>query len=726
MSKFDDIIRARKKQNDEKFISGMVNLTNMAMGKNIKDAMSNRDSSEAAMTQILNSFGIKGDGRRLPGGIIDPDEIMEYMLRPYGIMRRPVKLDSRWYKDADGTLLTTLRDSGKMVVIHRSKSKGFCYLNPETNKEVSVNRRNAHLFDDEGIEFYKSFPIQKLTVRDYLFAGFQYMRVKDIVLIVVSMLLTAVMGALVPVASRFIFKDLLPVNQLQMLYYSVAFILCSVIGKYLIEIFENTLMAQMNQRVSFLLYTAGMMRTLTMDSTFFSEFSAGELMFRVRCFKDDWKCVMDIVFKGLAALIFQIVFIVEIAMVTPVLSVLAIIILIAAILITINAILIKAKILDRQFQISAKNTQTTYSMFNSMRKIRLCGAEERMFEKWAAGYATETQILYDPPVFLKVCEPILSALSLFGMVEFFILASNSNLASADYFAFASAFGMAFGAVLSVFSISDSFAQLMPGLKMIQPILSTIPEISPKKNVVSSLSGSINLVNVSFRYNEDMPYVIKDLSLEINPGDYVAICGTTGCGKSTLLRLLLGIETPSSGEIYYDNRNISEIDIKSLRQNIGTVLQNGQLIAGSILDNILFGTEKKSLEIAWEAAEIAGIADDIRALPMQMQTYLAEGNGGISGGQKQRILIARAIASKPEILIFDEATSALDNVSQKKISSALDSFNCTRIVVAHRLSTIQNCNRILVMDNGNIVENGTYDELLAMNGIFADLVKRQQV
>ena len=207
---------------------------------------------------------------------------------------------------------------------------------------------------------------------------------------------------------------------------------------------------------------------------------------------------------------------------------------------------------------------------------------------------------------------------------------------------------------------------------------------------------------------------------------MAIVGKTGCGKSTLLRLLLGFEMPSKGAVYYDGKDTSTIDMASLRRKIGTVTQNGSLFQGDIYSNIVITDPSLPMDAAWEAAEIAGIADDIREMPMGMNTMISEGQGGISGGQKQRLMIARAVAPKPKILLLDEATSALDNITQKKVSDSLDKLKCTRVVIAHRLSTIKNCDRIIVLDEGKIVEDGKYQQLMEKNGFFAQLVRRQQV
>ena len=238
----------------------------------------------------------------------------------------------------------------------------------------------------------------------------------------------------------------------------------------------------------------------------------------------------------------------------------------------------------------------------------------------------------------------------------------------------------------------------------------MPEIAEGKQVLTSLRGNIELSNVSFEYYHNAK-VLDNLSIKIRAGQYVAIVGATGAGKTTLMRIMLGFEIPDRGAVYIDGNDLNTIDMKSYRSRVGVVMQDGKLFQGDILSNILISAPWLTEEDAWEAAEIAGIADDIRRMPMGMKTVITEGSGGISGGQRQRIMIARAIAPKPKVLMLDEATSALDNLSQKKISEALDEMKCTRIVIAHRLSTIRNCQRILVLKDGKIVEDGTYQDII---------------
>jgi len=329
-------------------------------------------------------------------------------------------------------------------------------------------------------------------------------------------------------------------------------------------------------------------------------------------------------------------------------------------------------------------------------------------------------------MFLRANGAFSSIISLTGALVMYFMSVQSGVSVADYYAFNTAYGMVSGAFMSLAGIATTIAQFKPILEMAKPIMDAVPEVSEGKLVIDRLSGGIELNNVSFRYNENMPLVVDNLSLKIRPGQYVAIVGATGCGKSTLMRIMLGFEKPGKGAVYYDGKDLSGIDLKSLRRKIGVVMQNGKLFQGDIFSNITISAPQLSMDEAWEAAEMAGIAEDIRRMPMGMHTIISEGSGGVSGGQRQRLMIARAIAPKPKILMFDEATSALDNLTQKIVSDSLDKLKCTRIVIAHRLSTIRQCDRIIYLEKGQIVEDGTYDELIAKNGKFAELVERQRL
>lgn len=280
--------------------------------------------------------------------------------------------------------------------------------------------------------------------------------------------------------------------------------------------------------------------------------------------------------------------------------------------------------------------------------------------------------------------------------------------------------------MQIADITSQVASLRPAVEMLKPILEEAPENSGYKKRVERLGGDIELNRVKFRYNEDMPYVLNDLELHIRAGEYIGIVGSSGCGKSTLMRVLLGFEKPQSGSVFYDMQDIEGLELRSVRRRIGVVLQNGKLFSGDIYSNIVICAPWLSVDDAWKAAERAGFAEDIRKMPMGMFTMISEGGGGLSGGQQQRLLIARALVSEPDILMFDEATSALDNITQAMVVNTLENMDCTRIVIAHRLSTIKNCSRIIYLDKGRVVEQGTFEELMELGGKFAELASRQIV
>jgi ABC-type bacteriocin/lantibiotic exporter with double-glycine peptidase domain len=380
------------------------------------------------------------------------------------------------------------------------------------------------------------------------------------------------------------------------------------------------------------------------------------------------------------------------------------------------------KTMDANAQLSGLVT----ALLNGIQKLKLAGAEDRAFAKWAHGYAEYAQNAYNQPAFLRAVPAIVTLIGLLGTIAIYYYAGISNLSVADYMSFNVAYGQMTAAIMGLASIAVQVSQISPMLEMVQPILETKPEIASGKPSVGPLTGAIEVSGVTFRYNADSPYIVEDLSFKVRPGEYVALVGRSGCGKSTIMRLLLGFETPERGAILYGPHDVSKVDLRSLRRSIGTVMQDGKLFMGDIASNIIISAPSATLDDAWEAVELAGVADDIRKMPMGMQTMVTEGGGGISGGQRQRLMIARAICGKRRILMFDEATSALDNKTQKHVSDSLDSLNCTRIVVAHRLSTVRHCDRILVVDGGKIAEEGTYDELIARNGLFAELVARQRL
>lgn len=725
MGWFDEQIKQRKENDESIFSDSFVNIASAVMGSKISAALNdNKQITKNAIDEILKYYHVKS--REVPENIKDMNEQLEYLMRPYGIMRRTVHLEKGWYKDAIGAMLATKKESGEVVALIPTGLAGYSYFDSESGKRIKISHKNEVLFELEALAFYKPFPMKKIGVPSLMKYILETLSLADLILFGLATLAATLVGMLSPKINHIIFSDVIENESMQLFFAVTVFLVCVSVSMLLINMLKSILMARVNTKISLSVEAATMMRVMSLPPSFFKEYSAGELSGRAQYIGSLCNMLISTVLSTGLTSVFSLIYITQIFTYAPALVIPALAIIITTILFSVISSLIQMKISKNRMEFSTKESGMQYAMITGVQKIKLSGAEKRAFARWANLYAKGAKLTYDPPTFIKINSVISTAISLVGTLVMYWAAVKSGISVADYYAFNTAYGMVSGAFMSLAGIALTVAQIKPIIDMAKPILEAVPEISEGKQVVTKLSGGIELNNVSFRYNETMPNVLEDFSLKIRPGQYVAIVGTTGCGKSTLMRIMLGFETPQKGAVYYDGKDLSALDLKSVRRNIGTVMQSSKLFSGDIYSNIVISAPWLTIDEAWEAAEMAGIAEDIRRMPMGMHTIISEGSGGISGGQRQRLAIARAIAPKPKILMFDEATSALDNLTQKQVSDSLEKLKCTRIVIAHRLSTIRACDRIIVLDKGKIIEDGTYEELIAKNGFFAGLVERQRL
>ena len=550
--------------------------------------------------------------------------------------------------------------------------------------------------------------------------------VSDFVMVGIATLAVTLIGLLTPKLTNLMFSDVLDSGSVRVLISLAVFMVCVSASSIIAGGIKTLLLARVSTKTDLAVQAASMMRVLSLPAGFFKDYSAGELSSRAQHINSLCSMLVSTVLSTGLTSVFSLVYISQIFKYAPMLVVPALTVIAATVICSIVTMFVHMKNSKKRMEFAAKESVLSYSLISGVQKIKISGSEKRAFAKWAKLYAQEAKLTYNPPLFLKINSALNLAISLAGTIIMYYFAAAGGVSVADYYAFTAAYGMVSGAFMSLASMTMTVAGIRPVLDMAKPVLEAEPEIAEGKRVVERVSGGIELNNVSFRYSDSMPNVIDNLSIKIRPGQYVAIVGSTGCGKSTLMRLMLGFEKAQKGAIYYDGRDISKLDLKSLRRRIGVVMQDSKLFSGDIYSNITISAPWLTLDEAWEAAELSGIAEDIRRMPMGMHTVISEGSGGVSGGQRQRLMIARAIAPKPKILMFDEATSALDNITQKKVSESLDNLKCTRIVIAHRLSTIRSCDRIIYLENGRIAEDGTYEELIAKNGRFAELVERQRL
>lgn len=725
MGWFDEQIKQRKENNDRLLAEAFVRITDSVLDSKMSVAyLSDEAKTGDAIGEILRYY--KGKSQEIPPQIKTLEDRLEFMLRPYGIMYRGVVLSKGWHRDAFGAMLGRRKDDGSIVALIPSGLSGYSFQDSSTGKRVKITKKTELLFEDDAICFYRPMPMKKLNTASLIRYMAGCVDTADIVFNLMGGLLLSAIGLLSPALNNLLFGKV-AASQDKVLLLSIAlFMVCVSVSSLLLKTMTNIFNRRVNTKLNLSVQSATMMRILALPVDFFKKYSSGELYTRFQYLQTLCNMIVSALLDTGMTSLFSLIYITQIFVYAPALVIPSLMVILVTLLLSISSIILQARHSGKQLQLAAKESGMSYALISGIQKIKLSGAEQRAFARWADLYAQQVRMTYNPPMFLRLNGVLNTAISLTGSLVMYAMAMKSGVSTSEYYAFTTAYGMLSGAFLSLAGIATTLAQMKPVLDMARPIMETEPEVSEGKRVIEKLNGAIELNNVSFRYTDDMPLVLDDLTLKIRPGQYVGIVGSTGCGKSTLMRILLGFEKPQKGAVYYGGRDINTIDLKSLRRKIGVVMQDGKLFQGDIFSNITISAPRLTLNDAWEAAEMAGLAEDIRRMPMGMHTIISEGSGGISGGQRQRLLIARAIAPKPKILMFDEATSALDNLTQKTVSESLDKLKCTRIVIAHRLSTIRHCDRILYLEKGKILEDGSYEELIALNGKFAELVERQRL
>ena len=725
MSWFESQIEERRHADQQLLEDSFVMAASVVLGQRMAETLGDAwIVTKGAIDEILKYFHCKPV--EIPETVRTPEEQIEYALRPHGIMLRQVELTEGWYRDAYGPILALTKTDILPVALLPGSIHGYTFTDPRTGKRERLNARTAALFESGALCFYRPLPQKSLGIPDLIVYMKNCVTLSDMILIVAASFAVSAVGLFMPRITRVLTGPVLQSGQAGALIGIAICMVCVALSAQLLSSVSGLIQSRLSTKTSLGVQAAMIMRLLSLPASFFRKYSPGELKSRSMSVNQLCSMLLGMVMSTGLASITSLLYVGQIFRFAPALVIPSLIIVAVTEAFSVATVLVQVKINRSQLELSARESGMSYSLITGVQKIKLAGAEKRVFAKWLGLYAEGAQLTYNPPLFIKLNSVISTAIGLFSNIVLYYMAVQSKIDQSSYFAFTASYGMLMGAFMSVSGVALTAAQIRPILEMAEPFLKTVPEAAEDKEIVTNLNGNVELNHVSFRYEDNAPYILNDLSLKIKAGEYVAVVGRTGCGKSTLVRLLLGFEKPEKGFVCYDGRDIDRLDLPSLRKKIGTVTQDAGLFQGDIYSNIVITAPELTLDDAWEAAETAGIAEDIRRMPMGMHTIISEGQGGISGGQRQRIMIARAVAPKPRLLIFDEATSALDNKTQKQVSEALDKMGCTRIVIAHRLSTIKHCDRILVLEGGRIIEDGTYDELIEQGGFFAELVERQRL
>ena len=723
MGWFDEQIEFRKKHERELLSDSIECIARSVTGRRISGILKNQADISDAVSGLLKHMGVKE--REVPPNISGLQDRLDYLLSPTGILYREVILTKGWHMDAMGPMITSLKD-GTVILVLPSDMGGYEFTDPRTGKKMRVTAREEKEIEAEALCFYRPLPMRELKLKDLLQYMMSCLTIYDLVSFGVAALAITLVGMLAPKLNQVLMGTVVQSGSMQLLYAVMSFLFFSTLGTLILSIIRSMLLSRIRLKLNVNVSAATMMRILCLPPSFFKAYSAGELNQYINYMDSLCSTIVDSLFSTAVTGVFSLVYLTQIFAFAPSLVWPSLIVTLLTLAVSLISAMVQMRINAEKMVYIAKERGLVFSLIKGIQKIRLSGSENRAFFKWSKEYTKSAELTYNPPAIIRLSSVLTTLISMTGTAVMYFIAVKSQVSVADYYAFNSAYAYISSAFSALTSVALSVASIKPIIGLIKPLLEAAPETSDAKETVTRLSGGIEMNHVTFGYDPESKPLFDDFNLSIAPRQYVAIVGKSGCGKSTLVRLLLGFEKPSRGVICYDKKDLQQLDVRSVRRQIGTVMQDGRLFSVSIFENITISAPMLKLQDAWDAAEIAGIADDIRDMPMGMNTLLQDGGGTISGGQRQRLMIARAIAPKPRILIFDEATSALDNITQKKVSEALDKMRCTRIVIAHRLSTIQHCDRILVIDGGKIAEDGTYEQLIAKKGIFAELVERQRL
>ncbi len=687
----------------------------------------NRPQTKGGTVEIIfrvaQSIGVQIDRSRLKS---EKDQFSEIpgILRRAGLRSRQILLRDNWWNNDLGGLIAMRAGSNELVGLMRKRGRYVIY-DPATGIESKLTRTIAKQLCGPAFAITPQLAADVSDLKSL--TKFIVNRLKgDAILSVFAGALIAFLGILTPLATAIIIDRIIPGNARNLIVeIGLALVLIAVLAT-LIDIARNIAEARIETQTATDMQLSVMNRILSLKPVFFRDSSAGDLSQRMEGLDALRGAVVSFVLQTTLTITFFVFYLALLFSFDTrlALSAIALVFFIAAMTMIVR--ILQARDRKSILELNGRLRSLVFEILDSVPKLRIAAAEERMIGRWAHIYYNEQvaklrfQRIGNRFSSFGASYQIISLLLLFAVA---IYLSKAGLSAGSFIAFLVAFGAFQSVVLGFFGSLVALMAGMPRLERAQPFLKAELENQTTAVDPGLLSGRIEMSGIRFAYDEKGPIVLDSLNLNINPGEHIAIVGGSGCGKSSILRLLLDFEKPLAGSITYDGKDLNHLDVARLRQQIGVVMQSSNLFAGSIYENIQ-GAGNASLAQCEEAAEKAGLTKDLALFPMGMHTPLTEGAGTISGGQKQRILIARALAGTPHILFMDEATSALDNTTQAIVSKALDQLNVTRLTVAHRLSTVQSADRICVLRDGRFVEEGTYDELLSINGVFAELAKRQ--
>jgi len=690
--------------------------------------------------------GREGSGS-VPEGSEGPEasDAIEALAIGAGLRSRRVLLEGEWWKTAGAPMIARVSDRrrvprGQAPVTNPSLAEGtgWVALVPGVNgyrmravgedgkaAEWRVDEQAARRLSPFAFTFHRRFEPRALGAHDMLrFAAVHGGR--DLAVLVLAGFVAGLVGLVMPLATGWLIDRAIPAGSMGPVQAMIVGLGVAGLAVIALEVLRSLAVMRFESRVGVSMQAALVDRVISAPARFFRDFSSGDLALRMGSVNTIQRTLTGSTIGTFVTSFFLVSNVALMIMYSPSLTLAASALVVVVIGISTLIGLARLRVGPRIEALDGKLTSMQFEIFSGIAKLRASAAEPRALERWYAKYDEFRRTIGES---VRLSNWELIALNLLQPSATILIlwlawreAATSPMPTGHFVAFQAALFSLLGGVHTLVATALDLVNLKPVWDRARPILATSPEDAANKGERHDPAGAIELAGVSFAYPGG-PMVLQDVSLSVRPGEFVAIVGASGSGKSTLLRLLLGFETPARGAVRYDGKDVSTLDLRHLRRRIGTVLQGGKLWAGDILTNIV-GAHNVGVDDAMNAARRAGLEGDIESMPMGLYTVVGEGLSTLSGGQRQRVLIARALVANPRILLLDEATSALDNVSQATVLEGLSGLQATRVVIAHRLNTVRGADRIVVLDRGRIVQQGTFQELAAEPGPFRAMLARQ--
>ncbi|MEW2585237.1 NHLP bacteriocin export ABC transporter permease/ATPase subunit [Streptomyces virginiae] len=683
------------------------------------------DATFAACRVVADAAGIALTPPGAAGATSEQLDPVERVALASRIRTRPVRLGGRWWRENSGPLVGRREKDGAPVALLWRRG-GYEAVDPATGTRERVGKSGAAALEPRAVMLYRPLPDGRVGLPALLrfsVCG----TLPELRSLLLGGLVSVVLAALVPIGTGQVLGRYVPQAENGLIVQTGLALIATGIVSAVFMLLQNTSLLRMEGRIEATLQPAVWDRLLRLPATFFAGRSTGELAGAAmgvsavrRVLSGIGPVCVQACTVGAVNLVLLLVYSVPLAM-----AALAMLVVIAGIFLVLG--LWQLRYERRLNKLGHRLANQAFQTLRGLPKLRVAAAESFAYAAWAREFA-RTRELHQRIGRIQNVSTVLGAvhLPLCTLVMFVLLAGPARgaLSASEFLTFSTALTMLLSSVTQLTGALVSAASVLPMFEQIAPVLRETPEVARSSTAPGELTGALEARNLSYRYADDGPLVLDDVSLRVGQGEFVAIVGASGCGKSTLLRLLIGFDEPASGSVLYDGQDLAALDRAAVRRQCGVVLQNAQPLSGSILDCIR-GAGTFTLEEAWEAAALAGLAQDIEAMPMGMHTILSDGGGTVSGGQRQRLMIAQALIRKPRILFLDEATSALDNEAQRVVIESTRALRTTRIVIAHRLSTVMDADRVIAMADGRIVQQGPPADLLAdPHGLFHTLVRRQ--